>query len=94
MASLELDCSVAAAWFFEDEFSSYSERVRQALSLAGAIAVTPGIWPAEITNVFFRAECRKRIRPEQVNQALSVLARLQSLPGQGCSTEPGIAMLV
>ena len=76
MALLVLDCSVTAAWFFEDEFSSYSERVRRALSLDGAIAVTPGIWPAEITNVLFQAERRKRIKPEQVNQALSVLARL------------------
>ena len=76
MASLVLDCSVTAAWFFEDEFSSYSERVRQVLALDGAVAVTPGIWPAEITNVLFQSERRKRIKPDQVNQALSVLARL------------------
>ena len=36
----------------------------------------PEIWPAEITNVLFQSERRKRIKPEQVNQALSVLARL------------------
>ena len=76
MASLVLDCSVTAAWFFEDEFSGYSERVRQTLVLDGAVAVTPEIWPAEITNVLFQSERRKRIKPEQVNQALSVLARL------------------
>lgn len=89
MTSLVLDCSVTAAWFFEDEFSRYSERVRQALTLDGAVAVTPGIWPAEITNVLFQSERRKRIKPEQVNQALSVLARLpietDSLPVGGMS---------
>ena len=36
MALLVLDCSVTAAWFFEDEFSRYSERVRQALSALAA----------------------------------------------------------
>ena len=76
MALLVLDCSVTAAWFFEDEFSRYSERVRQALSLEGAAAVTPEIWSAEITNVLFQAERRKRIEAEKVNQALSVLGRM------------------
>ena len=31
MKRFVLDCSVAIAWFFEDEFSEYSELVRQAL---------------------------------------------------------------
>ncbi len=76
MASLVLDCSVTVAWFFDDEFSRYSERVRQALSLEGAVAVTPGIWCAEVTNVLFQAERRKRIEAEKVAQALSILARM------------------
>ena len=76
MASVVLDCSVTVAWFFNDEFSSYSERVRQALSLEGAIAVTPVIWPAEVTNALFQAERRKRIEPERVTQAMDILARM------------------
>ena len=76
MASVVLDCSVTVAWFFEDEFSRYSERVRQSLSLEGAVAVTPVIWSAEVTNVLFQAERRKRIEPEKVTQALGILARM------------------
>ena len=76
MASVVLDCSVTVAWFFEDEFSGYSERVRKILSLEGAVAVTPVIWSAEVTNVFFQAERRKRIDPEKVTQALGILTRM------------------
>ena len=76
MASLVLDCSVTVAWFFDDEFSRYSERVRQALSLEGAVAVALGVWRAEVTNVLFQAERRKRIEAEKVAQALSILARM------------------
>ena len=76
MALLVLDCSVTVSWFFEDEFSSYSERVRKALTLEGASGVTPGIWSAEVTNVLYQAERRKRIVPDKVTRALSVLARM------------------
>ena len=76
MASVVLHCSVTVAWFFEDEFSGYSERVRKILSLEGAVAVTPVIWSAEVTNVFFQAERRKRIDPEKVTQALGILTRM------------------
>ncbi|MEE8496765.1 MAG: type II toxin-antitoxin system VapC family toxin [Xanthomonadales bacterium] len=71
-----LDCSVTIAWFFEDEFSDYSEIVRQQLLKKGTVAVTPGIWPAEVANVLFQAERRKRITAEKTNQALRVLAQL------------------
>ena len=30
----------------------------------------------EVTNVLFQAECRKRIEPEKVTQALGILARM------------------
>jgi len=71
-----LDCSVCVAWFFEDEFSEYSELVRQALLNKGVVAVAPSIWPAEVSNVLFQAERRKRINAEQVNQAVRVLSQL------------------
>jgi len=72
MKRFVLDCSVTVAWFFEDEFNEYSELVRQALLNKGAVAVTPSIWPAEVSNVLFQAERRKRINAEQVNQAVRV----------------------
>ena len=76
MERFVLDCSVAVAWFFEDEFGEYSERVRQALMNKGVVAVIPSIWPAEVSNVLFQAERRKRINAEQVNQAVRVLSLL------------------
>ncbi len=76
MKSFVLDCSVTVAWFFEDEFSEYSELVRQALLNEGTTAISPSIWPAEVSNVLFQAERRKRITAEKVNQALRVLSQL------------------
>lgn len=76
MKGFVLDCSVAVAWFFEDEFDDYSELVRQALLNKGVVAVTPGIWSAEVANVLFQAERRKRINTTQVNQAIRVLSQL------------------
>ena len=76
MKRFVLDCSVAVAWFFEDEFSEYSELVRQVLLGKGVVAVTPSIWPAEVSNVLFQAERRKRINAIQVNQAVRVLSQL------------------
>ena len=76
MSALVLDCSVTVAWFFEDEFSNYSEGVRRALSFEDAIAVAPEIWPAEVANVLFQAERRKRIEADKVTRALGVLARM------------------
>lgn len=76
MQRFVLDCSVTVSWFFEDEFSEYSEFVRQALLNEGSAAITPAIWPAEVSNVLFQAERRNRIKAEKVNQALRVLSQL------------------
>lgn len=76
MKRFVLDCSIAVAWFFEDEFDEFSDVVRQALLQRGVVAVTPSIWPAEVSNVLFQAERRKRINAEQVNQAVRILAQL------------------
>jgi predicted nucleic acid-binding protein len=67
---------VTIAWFFEDEFSDYSELARRALLHEDTIAITPSIWSAEVSNVLFQAERRKRITAEKVNQALRVLSQL------------------
>jgi len=76
MQRFVLDCSIAVAWFFEDEFNEYCERIRQALLSKGVVAVTPAIWPVEVSNVLYQAERRKRIGAEQVNQAVRVLSQL------------------
>ena len=76
MKRFVLDCSIAAAWFFEDEFNDYTEVVREFMLGEGAVAVVPAIWTAEVSNVLYQSERRKRITPEKVNQALHVLSQL------------------
>lgn len=71
-----LDCSVTAAWFFEDEFNAYSRSVRGLILEKDTMAVVPAIWSAEVANVLFQAERRKRISPENVNQAMQILSQL------------------
>lgn len=71
-----LDCSVTAAWFFEDEFNRYTRRVRELLLQPGTTAIAPTIWPAEILNVLFQAQRKKRISAQKVDRALQILAQL------------------
>jgi predicted nucleic acid-binding protein len=71
-----LDCSVTAAWFFEDEFNRYTESVRGLMLEKGTTALVPAIWSAEVANVLFQAERRKRITTEKVDHALHILSQL------------------
>ena len=76
MKNYVLDCLVTVSWFFEDEFNKYTQSVPELLLQTGTVAVVPGLWVAEVSNVMFQAERRKRISPENVNQALNVLSLL------------------
>ncbi len=67
---------MTAAWFFEDEFNRYTKKVRELMLKEGTTAVVPAIWPAEISNVLFQAERRKRITAEKVNLALQIVSQL------------------
>ena len=71
-----LDCSVAAAWFFEDEFNQYTKSVRDLILEKNTTAVVPAIWSAEVANVLFHAERRKRITAQRVDHALHILSQL------------------
>jgi predicted nucleic acid-binding protein len=71
-----LDCSVTLAWFFEDEFNQYTDSVRRLIMDSEKTGVVPSIWPAEVTNVLFQAERRKRITTKNVNRALEILSQL------------------
>lgn len=75
-ACLVLDCSVTAAWFFEDEFNPYTRLVRSLILEKDTTAVVPAIWSAEVANVMFQAERRRRISPEKVNRAMEILSQL------------------
>ncbi len=54
-----LDCAVTMAWCFDDEATSYTDRVRD--SLADIQAVVPSIWPLEAANATIMGERRKRL---------------------------------
>lgn len=71
-----LDASVAVAWCFEDESTTFTESVLDMLS-AGAEAVVPAIWPLEIANALLVAERRKRLTIAQVT---GQLRRIGGLP--------------
>ena len=70
-----LDASVALAWCFADETSTYADRVLDRLEGEGAVA--PAIWPLEIANGLRTAERRGRIDPSEL---LRVRELLRSLP--------------
>jgi predicted nucleic acid-binding protein len=70
-----LDCSVAVAWFFEDETDAYAEGIED--SLASATALVPSLWPLEVGNALLMGERRKRATEAKVTQFITLL---QSLP--------------
>jgi len=75
MSRLVLDCSISAAWFFEDEDSPLAEHVLS--SLAMDEAVVPSVWPVEMANVLAIAERTERVTTAKTEE---FLARLADLP--------------
>jgi predicted nucleic acid-binding protein len=74
MSRLVLDCSISAAWFFEDETSELAEHVLDCL--ATQEAVVPSIWPLEMVNVLVMAERKKRVTTAKTAEFLARLAKL------------------
>ncbi|HJT34873.1 MAG TPA: type II toxin-antitoxin system VapC family toxin [Pirellulales bacterium] len=70
-----LDCSLAAAWFFEDEADAYAQAVED--SLASVAAIVPVLWPLEVANALLMGERRKRTTEAKVTTFLGLL---QALP--------------
>lgn len=70
-----VDCSIAAAWCFEDETTERTEALLDRLD--GDPAVVPSHWSLEITNVL-----RSAVRRGRLTEAGSVrkVAALMSLP--------------
>ncbi len=71
-----LDCSITLSWFFEDEQTEDSDRVRRAIE-QGSEIVVPSIWPLEIVNGLVVAERRKRITNYQLS---GYIERIRLLP--------------
>lgn len=53
-----LDCSIAAAWLFEDEAAPATDALLRRLKRDGAFV--PGLWRLELGNVLTQAERSKR----------------------------------
>lgn len=73
-----LDCSVAVAWFFEDEADAYAESVEDAM--ASAAAVVPSLWRLEVANALLVGERRRRATEAKVTQFLTLLNSLPITP--------------
>lgn len=69
-----VDNSVVMSWFFEDEWTSYSEAVLD--SLADGEAFVPGIWPLEVGNALLVAERKKRLGEASVVRFLELISNL------------------
>ena len=64
MSVFVLDCSIAAAWLFEDEAALETEALLDRLT--DGPAWVPLHWRLEVGNVLVQAERRNRITPAQV----------------------------
>lgn len=74
MTAFVLDCSVAAAWLFEDEANTQTDNLLMRLKNDGAFI--PNLWHLEVGNVLIQAEKRGRITAPQVLVRLELLGRL------------------
>ncbi|MEZ5537197.1 MAG: type II toxin-antitoxin system VapC family toxin [Thiolinea sp.] len=71
MSKFILDCSIAAAWCFEDEASEATDDLLERVRDYGA--VVPSLWLLEITNILLQAERRGRIAAGDVTTRLELL---------------------
>ena len=69
-----VDCSVSAAWIFEEQADAYTESALDALAQAPALA--PAWWRVEMVNVLLMLEKRGRLSATDAVQALRMLERL------------------
>ena len=74
MSAFVLDCSIAAAWLFNDEASPETDALLDRLKNDSALV--PGLWRLELGNVLAHAERRNRIAAAQIAAYLDLLNRL------------------
>jgi predicted nucleic acid-binding protein len=75
VSAFVLDCSIAAAWLFEDEASPETDALLALLRDDGALV--PNLWHLELGNVLIQAERRKRISAAQTSARLELIASLR-----------------
>ena len=74
MTAFVLDCSVAAAWAFEDEAGGYADTILDLLPENGC--VVPQHWALEVSNTLVTAERRGRMTPGDAAHFVRLLSRL------------------
>lgn len=74
MSRFVLDCSVTAAWCFEDECDEYAEAMLDRLVKGEGLA--PALWPLEMANVLLVAERRARLTRAQAERLAELLREL------------------
>ena len=75
MSAFVLDCSIAAAWLFEDEASPATDALLRRLKRDGAFV--PGLWRLELSNVLVQAERSGRTDATRISRWLE---RVDKLP--------------
>jgi predicted nucleic acid-binding protein len=70
-----LDASVTLAWFLEDEFDDYAEKVGKAVQ-AGDCPIVPPLWAMECSNALLKAERRGRIATDKADEILMLIKAL------------------
>ena len=83
-----VDCSVAVAWYFDDEVDKDSERLLAAVLREGAIV--PCLWRTEFVNVLVMAEKHRRITAAKRRE---IIRDAESLPISVDQTQPPLARL-
>ncbi len=74
MSAFVLDCSIAAAWLFDDEATTQTDDLLK--QLRNGSAFVPNLWHLELGNVLVQAERRKRITSAQISTRLELISRL------------------
>lgn len=74
MTAFVLDCSIAAAWLFEDEARPETDILLA--HLKDDSASVPNLWHLEVSNVLIQAEKRGRITATQIAARLELLSSL------------------
>ncbi len=85
MSELVIDCSIAVAWHFEDEWAADAEAVLRRLSRV--TARVPGFFHLEILNALLYGERRHRTTPIKSDQFLRELRLLR------IETEPSLSLV-
>jgi predicted nucleic acid-binding protein len=74
LSKIVLDASVALAWCFPDESSTYADEVYDAL--AQETVLVPALWGTEVVNGILIGERKKRIKMDDLVAFTSLLAEM------------------